>query len=253
MHNKKISLSLLIGALTILLWLSACSQKPKANCPVPNSNATVSGGETVSEIEQSILDYLNQGGSAEQLQMELNKLQDTSIIDRSQVISVDTDSDGIQEIVLSINYGPPKSGDYLDVHGNLYIYNCDAGKYNATLIVGREFADTQKILAVENLLGSDTLEILILRRWTYLDIYFEAVEMYMLTEVGWNLSFKSEETPCGIQTELREASNRRKELIIIAGNDCSNRGDQSRIGKKSVYAFEDNEVKLLQEEPLPSP
>jgi hypothetical protein len=249
MHNKKISLSLLIGALTILLWLSACSQKPKANCPVPNSNATISGGETVSEIEQSILDYLNQGGSAEQLQIELNKLQDTSIIDRSQVISVDTDSDGIQEIVLSINYGPPKSGDYLDVHGNLYIYNCDAGKYNATLIVGREFADTQKILAVENLLGSDTPEILISRRWTYLDIFFEAVEIYMLKEDGWTLAFKSAETACGIQTELRKESIGQKELIITSSNECSIGTDESPTSEKWIYEFEDNEVKLVEESP----
>ena len=249
MHNKNVSPSLLIGVLVIILCLASCSQNPKANCPVINSNATISGGETVSEIEQSVLDYLNQGGSAEQLQTEITKLQDTTIVYRNQVITIDTDGDGIQEIVLSINYGPPKSGDYLDVHGNLYIYNCDTGKYNATLIVGREFADTQKILAVENLLGSDAPEIMISRRWTYLGIYFEAVEIYMHNEDSWTLAFKSVETPCGIQTELRNGSNGHKELIITSSNECSISADESPISEKWIYEFENNEVKLVEESP----
>ena len=253
MHNKKVNPSLLICALVLLSWLSACSQKPKANWPVLNSKATISGGETVSEIEQSVLDYLNQGGSAERLQTELNKLQDTSIIDRTQVITVDTDGDGVQEIVLSINYGPPKSGSYLDVYGNLYIYNCDAGKYNVTLIVGREFADTQKILAVENLLGSDTPEILISRWWSYLDSYYEFVEMYMLKEDGWVVSFKTYESPCGIQTELANGSNGHKELIITSKSDCPKGSGESLTGTKSTYEFEDNGVRLIKEESFPLP
>lgn len=249
MHNKKVSLSLLIGTLVIFLWESACSQNPKANCPVPNSNAAISGGETVPEIEQAVLGYLNQGGSAERLQLEINKLPDTSIVDRTQVITVDTDGDGIQEIVLAIKFGPPISGSYLDIYGNLYIYNCDAGKYDVTKIVAGEFADTQEILAVENLLGSETAEILISRRWTYLDIYFEAVEMYMFTDDGWKLSFKSDETPCKIQTELRNGSTGHKELIITSNNQCSNDTGESPTSKKWIYEFGDIEVRLLQESP----
>jgi hypothetical protein len=249
MHNKRINLSLLIGALVILLWLSACSQKPKATCTVLNSNATISGGETVSEIEQSVLDYLNQGGLAERLQTELSKLQDTSIIDRTQVIMVDTDGDDMQEIVLSINYGPPKSGSYLDVFGNLYIYNCDAGQYKVTQIVGGEFADTQKILAVENLLGSDAPEIMISRRWSYVGSYYDAVEMYMLKKDGWTLAFKSVETSCELQADVRNRSNGHKELIIMSSNACSDDTDESSTIKTWIYELEDNEVKLVQELP----
>lgn len=226
---------------------------PKVNCPVRNSNVTIFEGETISEIEQAILDYLNQGGFPEQLQTELKKLQDTSIVGPTQVFIVDTNSDGLQEIVLAINFTPPVGGDYMDIHGNVHIYNCADGKYNDTEIVEGYFADTQKILAVENLLGSDPPEILISRRYTYLDIYFEAVEMYMFKEGGWALFFNSEEIPCGIQTQLKNGSSGHKELIIVGSSDCSNNNDKSPTSKKWTYAFEENEVKLIREELYSSP
>ena len=272
MHNKKVSCSVLIIILVILYSLSACSQvrqevpvtptmsksvlptpQLKATCPVLNSSATLAGGKTESEIEQAILEYLNQGGSPEQLQDEIKKLQETSILDLSQVFTIDTNSDAIREIVLANTFGPPEAGDYKDIHSNLHIYQCAGGKYDDVLIVEGEPADTFEILAVENLSGSDSPEILISRRWTYLDIYFEFVEMYILKEEGWILSFKSEETECEIQTELGDGRNGHKELIIISGNDCSNNADESLMDKKWTYAFEENEVKLIQEGPFPSP
>jgi len=228
--------------------------QPKAICPILNSKTTIAGGETVFEIEQAILDYLNQGGSPEQLQTEIKKLQDTSIVGPTQVIKVDTNGDDIQEIVLAINFGPPKvSGDYMDVHGNVHIYDCADHKYNDTEIVEGYFADTQTILAVENLLGSDAPEILISRRYTYLDIYFEAVEMYMLKEEGWMLSFNTSESQCAVQTDLKDGSNGYKELIIVEGTGCSPSIYNPFRSRKSTYEFRDNEVELIHDEWLPSP
>jgi hypothetical protein len=228
-------------------------QQAKDNCTILNPKTTISEGETVPEIEQAILDYLNQGGSPAKLQTEIKRLQDTSIVGPTQVITVDINDDSIQEIVLAINFGPPVSGDYMDIRRNVHIYNCADGEYIDTKIVEGWFADTQKVLAVDNFLGSDAPEILMSRRWTYLDIYFEAVELYMLQEDGWIFFFKSEETPCGIQTELKNGSTRHKELIIIGSRDCSNNADETHIGKKWIYSFENNEVKLIQEVSFPSP
>jgi len=253
MHNKKVSLSLLLSLLVILLGSSACSQL-KANCPVLNSSAELLGGETPAEIEPAILEYLNHGGAPEQLQDELRNLEDKYNVGPSQVIMVDTNGDGVREIVLAINFGPlPVAGSYLDIHGNLYIYNCVDSKYDVTKIVAGEFADTLKILAVENLLGSNVPEILIIRRWIYPDSYYEFVEMYMLQDDGWTLSFQSPDSRCGIQTELKTGTDGRKELVLTGSNHCPNDTETSLTGKKWTYEFEANEVKLVQEEPFPSP
>jgi hypothetical protein len=102
-------------------------------------------------------------------------------------------------------------------------------------------------------LGSDVPEILISRKWSYLDSYYEFVELYMLKDNGWILSFKTYEAPCGIQTELTNGSNGYKELIIISRNECPESSDESFMGTKSTYKFEDNEVILIQEESFSSP
>jgi hypothetical protein len=228
--------------------------RPKPTCPVPNSQVTVRDEEWPAEIEQAVLDYLNQGGFPQQLQKEMNKINDKGILGPSQVFIVDMNTDDIREIVLAINFGPaPIGGSYLDVHGNLYIYNCVDGKYDVTQVVAGDFADTLKILAIENLLGSDAPEILISRRWTYLDSYYEFVEVYTLTEEGWVLSFQSPDSRCGIQAELKNRADGRKELVITGSNHCPNDTDASLTGKKRTYAFEGNEVKLIQEEPFPPP
>jgi hypothetical protein len=208
--------------------------------------------ETPLEIEQAISNYLNQGGAPEHLQKEIKKLQDKRFLGPSQTITIDTSGDGINEIVLAINFAPLRGGSYLDVHGNLYIYNCTDDQYDVIQIVAGEFADTLEILAIENLVGSDAPEILIKRRWSYLDSYYEFVELYMLKGDGWILSFKTYEVRCGIQTELKDGSNGRKELIIISRNedDCS---DESLIGTTSTYIFDDNEVKLIHDESSSSP
>jgi hypothetical protein len=224
--------------------------QPKIICPVLNSKTTISGGKTYYEIEQAILDYLNQGGSPERLPIEIKKLQQTSIVDPSQVFTTDTNGDGIKEIVLALNFGPPVSGDYM---GDVHIYSCVDGKYNDATMVEGIFAETLKILAVENLLGSDTPDILIFRRWAYQDIYHQYVELWILTAERWAIAFKSPDSHCGIQSELKTGTEGRKELVIIASNRCSNDTDASLTSTKWTYVFEENEVKLLQEESFPSP
>jgi len=224
--------------------------QPKIICPVLNSKITISGGKTYYEIEQAILDYLNQGGFPERLPVEIKKLQQTSIVDPSQVFTTDTNDDGVKEIVLALNFGPPVSGDYM---GDVHIYSCIDGKYNDATMVEGIFAETLKILAVENLVGSDTPDILIFRRWTYQDIIHQYTELWILTAEGWAISFKSPDSHCGIQTELRNGTDGRKELVIIASNHCPNNPDASLTSTKWTYVFEENEVKLMQEELLPSP
>lgn len=228
--------------------------QPKPTCPAPNSKVTIPEAETESEVEQAIMTYLNQGGYPEQLQNEIKHLEDKYNLGPSQVIMVDINGDGIKEIVLAINFGPaPVGGDYLDIHGNLYIYNCADGKYDVTQVVAGEFADTLKILTVENLLSSNAPEILISRRWIYLDSYYEFVELYMLTDKGWALTFQSPDFRCGIQAKLKNRGDGRKELVITGSNHCPNDTDASLTGEKWTYEFEENEVKLIQEEPFPSP
>jgi hypothetical protein len=224
--------------------------QPKAICPILNSKTTISGGKTVYEIEQAILDYLNQGGFPERLPIEIEKLQQTSAVNPAQVFTTDTNGDGVHEIVLALNFGPPVSGDYrADVH----IYDCVDGKYNDATMVEGIFADTLKILAVENLLGADAPEILLYRRWTYLDRNPEFVELWMLTAEGWAVSFKSPNSLCGIQGELKIGTNGRKELVIVASNQCHNDTGAILIGTRQTYEFEENEVKLIGEEPFSSP
>jgi hypothetical protein len=108
-------------------------------------------------------------------------------------------------------------------------------------------------LAVENLLGSDAPEILISRRWIYLDSYYEFVEMYMLKEEGWILSFHTYESQCAVQTDLKDGSNGYKELIIVESTGCSPTIYNPFRSRKSIYEFRDNEVKLIHVEWLPSP
>ena len=223
---------------------------PKVICPVLNSKTTISGGETVYETEQAILDYLNQGGSPERLPIEIKKLHQTPVVDPTQVFTTDINSDGIQEIILAINFGPPMSEDYM---GDVHIYSCVDGKYNYATMVEGYFAETLKILAVENLVESESPEILIFRRWDYQDIYHQYVELWILTPEGWAISFKSPDTHCGIQTELRNGTDGRKELMIIASNHCPDNPNASLTSTKWTYVFEENEVKLLQEESIPLP
>lgn len=293
MNNKKVSFSPLVSVLIILWWLSACSPQqeelviptttntifptpqvlttttstvdlpqliftqtltstpqPEVFCSVLNPKTTLSGGETVYEVEQAILGYLNRGCPPERLPIEIKKLHKTSIVDPTQVFTTDTNGDGSQEIVLALNFGPPVGGEYLaDVH----IYHCVDGKYTDSTMVEGTFAETLKILAVENLVGSDTPDILIFRRWTYQDIIHQYVELWILTAEGWTISFKSPDSHCGIQTELRNGADGRKELVIIASNHCPNNPEASLTSTKWTYAIEENEVKLLQEELLPSP
>ena len=224
--------------------------QPKVICPVLNSKTTISGGETDYEIEQAILDYLNQGGSPERLPIEIKKLQQTSTVNPAQVFTTDTNGDGVREIVLALNFGPPVSGDYM---GDVHIYSCVDGKYNDATMVEGIFAETLKILAVENLLGSDAPEILLYRRWTNLDRYREFVELWVLTAEGWALSFKSPSSLCGIQGELKIGANSRKELVIVGSNHCPNDTGAALTGIKQTYEFAESEVKLIAEEPFPSP
>jgi hypothetical protein len=223
----------------------------KVSCPIPSSHATIQEAGTGSEAEQVVLDYLDQGGSPEQLQKEIKKLG--AILDSSQVFTTDINGDGINEVVLAINFAPPRSGSYLDMHGDLFIYNCADSKYDVTKVIAGEEAESIEILAVKNLLDSDVPEILVSRKWFYMSSCEEFVELYSSTKQGWVSSFKTDESPCAMKIKLKDESNGRKVLVIEGSRGCSYSSCGPARGRKWTYEFEGNAVKLIGDELLPSP
>ncbi len=143
---------------------STPTQQSIAKCPIPNALTTILEAKTGGEAQQAILDYLNQGGFIEQLQKEIKNLG--TIVDSYQVFVTDTNDDSVKEIIVAINFAPPKNGDWEDAYGNLSIYNCVDGSYHVTNIAG-EKREKIKVLAVENLLNSNVPEILVSRQWSF--------------------------------------------------------------------------------------
>ena len=226
------------------------SLQPKVSCPLSNAQSTIPEAKTGNEAEQVILDFLNQGGSTEQLPKEITNLGD--IVDSSQVFINDTNDDGVNEIVVAINFAPPQNGDWEDAYGNLSIYNCVDGSYDVTKIAGEKL-EKIKVLAVENLLSTEVPEILVSKQWFFMSGCDEFIEMYSQDKGDWSSSFKSDESVCEMKTELKNESNGHKELIIEGTRGCSYSACGPARGRKWIYEFTDNEVKLKSDELLPSP
>jgi tetratricopeptide (TPR) repeat protein len=107
-------------------------------------------------------------------------------------------------------------------------------------------------MAVENLLASEVPEILVSNKYIYMNSCDEFVEVYSFAKQGWVSSFHTEASPCEMQTELKNGSNRRKQLIIVSNKGCSYNGCGPQRGRKWVYEFGSDGVILINEELLPS-
>ena len=233
-----------------LQWTLTPSLQPAVKCPISNVQAKIHDAGTGNEAEQSILDYLNQGGSIEQLQNEIISLG--TIVDSSQVFTTDINSDGLNEIVVAVNFAPPRGGGWEDAYGYLSIYNCVNNSFEVTKIAD-EKSTKIKILVVDNLLKSAIPEILVSRQLLFFGGCDEFVEMFSLNKSNWVSIFKTEESVCEMKIEFTNNSDGYEEMTIEGIRGCSYSACGPARGTKSVYDFTGDEVALKSYELLPSP
>jgi len=224
---------------------------PEPKCPGLDTSLTMHEAKTGKEAEQIIFEYLNKGGLPEQLQYQISNLG--QIVDSYQEIKIDVNMDGIQEIVIAINFAPPKGGGLEDAYSNLSIYSCANGSYQIKKIAG-EGMQTIKIISVENLLDTEQPELLVAKDLIFFRSggCYEFVEMYSLKPRGWFSSLKTDEFLCDINTELKSIDAGGKELIIEGRRGCSYMACGPSRDRRLVYKFLNDKVEITTDELLPS-
>ncbi len=80
----------------------------------------------------------------------------------------------------------------------------------------------------------------------------EFIEMYSIDKGFWVPSFKTDESVCEMKTELKNGNNGHKEMTIEGIRGCSYSACGPARGRKWIYEFTGNEVKLKSDELLPS-
>ena len=256
MFSQKDKSGFLKYTLVIIFLLSSCSHAQqeefvpqtttktslplKSDCPISSANVHIVTDARI-DTAQAILDYLDRGGLPEQLETELRALGTT--LESYQVQITDLTNDGLGEIVVAINFTSPKVG-------SLSIYNCFDGAYSVTKIEEGEQSNIE-LLSVEDLVNSETAEILVARKFFYTDGCDEFVEMYSLVKRSWVSSLKTESSSC--ETKIELSKDNKHTLLIIEGNRaCLLITCGPTRARQWVYEFASDGVKLVHEELLSS-
>jgi hypothetical protein len=221
---------------------------PEAKCPVLNNLQTIPKATTGDEADKFILQYLNLGGSPEQLSTQIKNLG--PIVDSFQVFIMDVNGDGIKDIIVAINFNPPESEDWTAMAAGLYEYTCVDGVFQVQKIAG-ERMEKIEILALDNFLGSKNVDVLV-KEGLYSDGYSEILDLYSLSGQNWFSSFETDEFPGSLKVELDNANGNRQ-LVIEGIRYCGSMLCNHWRKRRVTYEFHEGKVDLVKDELLPSP